>query len=231
MFKPVVSIILASSAAYAAEDVTEMPVNTTFAYDALSVLSDDKRFSRKLSGGLTIAAGGGLFLIGAVIPDTTVECGYRTCIEYDNSGAKSFMYLFGGVTAAVGVATLLIPTRAERDFIYVDRIKDVNQRESVAFTRLGNLAQSAKISRYGSGAVYAAASVYYLTMTQDADLGDFALYNGLVLGAVSAFSFLVESPEEKAFKSVESRNRNNFSHQMLIDPLNASAQIRLSYSY
>lgn len=153
----------------------------------VSTLAHDERKDRKIGGG--VLTGMGLLFIGL---------GAAT----DNNDAQGALLICGGITAGIGLYVLAVPSYIESEYERIIRIKDPREREEVSYSVLTHVANKARVERL-SGAVMSGALCLYCLVAGPDYLyynDNNHTYNALVLGAISIFSFLVESPAEKMLK-------------------------------
>lgn len=175
------------------------------AVDALEGLSDESRFNRLLSGGITTAAGGVVTIIGlASRPDPD---DYFFESDYELARASSGAVVFSGaIITGIGIATMIIPSAPERAWDRVDRLDDAERRESRAYSEINQLANNARSSRLLSGAMGLGVGAYYLIADpEDDSLNDAYLYNGIIFGALGVSQLLIKSPAERTLDRLDSQ--------------------------
>lgn len=197
----IVLLLMLTSASHATAQSSEIDLSAS---DALEGLADESRFQRQLSGGLTVAGGGALMLVGfATRPDEddyTFESDYKAAEDTSN-----FLVIGGAILTGAGVLQLAIPSAPERSWNRVERIDDAQRRNDRAYSELSQLANNARTGRLlGGGFSLGLSAYYFLATPEDDSLDNYYLYNGLIFGALGASQLLVKSPAERTFDRLES---------------------------
>ncbi len=153
------------------------------AQDVLGDLAASERSARLLAGttyigiGLAVGVGSAIYLMGT---------------EYGAYGL-----LAGGLIAAPGVITLLIPTAAEREFATAG---DSEQQSALALERL---ADQGRRDRYISGVSNVAAGIGVLFFPFRVLTPYDSLYSAVSSFGMAIYDFFVPSAEEQAWQRYE----------------------------
>lgn len=173
--------------------------NELIATDALEALAADAKFTRQVSGGLTIAAGLGFTAIGIAASQSCNE-NNGDCMD-DYSG---LVIGTGLVMAGLGGLQLIIPTDSERSLAAVNNIDDDMRRESRAYAELDGLASKAKTGRLLSGGLSAGLGFFYLVAPAPyEELETLYLYNGILLASMGVAQLIIPTKVERVFSRVE----------------------------
>jgi hypothetical protein len=122
----------------------------------------------------------------------------------------------GALCLVAGTISLAVPSRAERADRRVRAISDAAERERAAAEALGGLAKKGRTARMIQGGVGVAAGIAAI-VASGADESSGGLSAGALMGALAAYSFLVKSPEEKAYRSYKERSGLRPTPDLVLD--------------
>ena len=181
----------------------------SLAEQCLSQLSAKMRKRRRLGGTLAIgtgiaSVGVGLALIGADEDEDWLG------LDRIMGGV---LIAEGAVALCAGAYSLAVRTRAERADARVQATSDPAGRELAAADALADLAKKARNARMIQGGIGIAAGAAAVVLAEDPSGG---LTAGAIFAATAAYSFLMKSPEEKAYRSYEERKGLRVSPDLVL---------------
>ena len=168
----------------------------------LSRLANQLRTKRKIVG-----------IAGTLVGAAGVGGGIALLNTKDDAFVGFFSQIYGisliaagGVMLVGGVASIAVPTRAEREDKRVGTIGDAAEREQAAASALADLARWGRRNRIIWGGVLSAATVLcgISAIKDDASNGYVAC---ACWGVVAAYTLLVKSAEEKTYRAYVEKSR------------------------
>ena len=170
-------------------------------------LAERGRSKRTVSGVVGLISGGLFIGLGAAIG------GDEELSEDDRSSASTAMYIAGAAMVGVGIFSLAVPSRAEREYKNIMLIDDPEARELAGHEALISMADDAKTARIIGGVICLGFGAYFLAArplgSEDDDYyyygtsTDYDWMNDVMAGTyglVGLLSFVMKSEEEKTLE-------------------------------
>lgn len=170
----------------------------------MAALASSSRRARKLAGGLGLAVGaaglGGGLAIMHEMKDEGTEDPWNFFAGFGYLGG-AMIAATGGVAMAGGIVSLASITPAERRYARVRAIEDPVSREEASALALSGLARKGKRARTLRAALFGGLGLVGALSASGSDKGGSNLTLAACGGGLAAFSLLVHSRAERAYRA------------------------------
>lgn len=216
-----------------------MPISVTGTSELYVQRLAERRHSQRIREGVAAIAIGGIFVgLGVVIS------GDEDLSEDDKSGV-TFAYIVGGVFAGVGIYSLAVPSRAEREYDNVMAVSNPVQREKAGHEVLISLADDARRDRLLSGVGYMGLAVYFVAARpyggeesggyySSSTATDYGIMNDILAatyGVMAIVSFVAKSHEEKALERYSLEIADGSGFDFRFGPIRGGIGTALVYNF
>ncbi len=195
--------------------------------------------SQRIKTGVVGLIFGGLFIGSGVFISGDEELS-----EDFGSSASTALYIAGAAMAGVGIYSLAVPSRAEREYDNLMMIEDPVAREAAGHEALISLANDAKTARMIGGAAYLGFGVYFLaarpfgieesTYSYYGTSTDYGYMNDIMAGTyglMGLLSFVLKSEEEKSLERYQMEIADGSGLDLHFGPQKGGVGATLVYNF